>query len=101
MRIFCAKLITDESLHYLQATDVREDDYGDMEVLNGDEVVAWYWQPLVEYWSYDESETFLNPRWREACPTMGEQIQAMCSGQALIGADESGSLWYDITPNRS
>jgi hypothetical protein len=101
LKIFFVKLCSEEILHWLPATTVQEDYYGNMEVFQGAERVAWYAQPLVETWAFEEADYFLNPRWRESTYTLGDEIREMLKGQAPVGADEFGGLWYDITPNRS
>jgi hypothetical protein len=101
LKIFFVKLCGEELLHWLPASEVQEDSYGNMEVFQGAERVAWYAQPLVEYWAYEEAKVFLNPRWKEHTSSWGDEIREMLKGKAPVGADEAGGLWYDITPNRS
>ena len=98
--VFCVKLVTDELPHYLGATDVREDWYGDMEVLLGDEVIAWYSQPIVEWWALEEASVFADPNWRTQTSSWGDELREMISRGTPAGVDDAGGLWYDITPSQ-
>lgn len=103
-QVFCVKLVTDELTHFLEATEVREDGDGDMEVLRDDEVVAWYAQPMVEKWAMGPASDFLEDPAMRFCKarTWGDDIREMIDRGMPVGADEMGGIWYAVTPkNRS
>ena len=97
LKIFCVKLCGDDLLHFLPATSAQDDYYGHMEVFHGAERIAWYPQPLVEYWALEEAAVFLNPRWKARASSVGDAISEMMRGQAPMGMDDGGGLWYQVS----